>query len=189
MIVDLKGRRARLLGETNPVSTALWKALMANGAVLAAGDDADLGVVSLPLLPVAGISIDPLLDEMHRWADAMATRGGGRMLLLVSALAVMPMRRHPEFSRRIAGAIPAVRSLAMRHGETVAVNALALGAIGQPEVAGDAAMLSHVPVGRPGSVDDAVGSGLYLLDPCNSYTTGQVLVVDGGWSVGYGRSF
>lgn len=77
----------------------------------------------------------------------------------------------------------------MRHGETVAVNALALGAIGQPEVAGDAAMLSHVPVGRPGSVDDAVGAALYLLDPSNSYTTGQVLVVDGGWSVGYGRSF
>lgn len=189
MIVDLKGRRARLLGENNAVSTALWEALSANGALLAADGEEDLAVVSLPLLPAVDISIDPLLDAMSRLADAMAARSGGRVLLLVSAIAVMPMRRHPEFSRRIAGAIPAVRSLAMRHGESVAVNALALGAIGQPEVAGDAAMISHVPLGRPGSVDEAIGAALYLLDPCNSYTTGQVLVADGGWSVGYGRSF
>ena len=77
----------------------------------------------------------------------------------------------------------------MRHGENVAINALALGAIGEPAVAGDSAMLSHVPLGRPGTIDEAVGAALFLLDPRNSYTTGQVLVSDGGWSVGYGRSF
>ena len=189
MIVDLKGRRAVVLGEVNAVSTALSEALAANGALSAADDVADLGVVSLPLLPAADVNIDSLLDATQRLADGMAARGVGRILLLVSAIAVMPMRRHPEFSRRIAGAIPAVRSLAMRHGESVVVNALALGAFGQPAVAGDEAMLSHVPLGRTGSIEEAVGAALYLLDPRNSYTTGQVLVADGGWSVGYGRSF
>ena len=56
-------------------------------------------------------------------------------------------------------------------------------------VSGDEAQLSHVPLGRPGSIDEAVAAVLFLCDPMNSYTTGQMLVVDGGWSAGYGRNF
>lgn len=190
MIIDLKDRTFLFTGQRNPVSDALNDAVVANGATAAiAGAAPDLLVASLPLLPDASADIDALLDGLQMHAEAMALRASGRILVLASAIAVMPMRRHPEFSQRTAGAIAAVRSLAMRHGKSVAINAVAVGAIGEPEVAGDSAMLSHVPLGRPGTLNEAVGTALFFLDPRNSYTTGQVLVVDGGWSVGYGRNF
>jgi NAD(P)-dependent dehydrogenase (short-subunit alcohol dehydrogenase family) len=38
-------------------------------------------------------------------------------------------------------------------------------------------------------VDEVVATLLFFCDPLNSYTTGQLLTVDGGWAAGYGRSF
>lgn len=189
MNVDLAGRHARISGETNALVAAIATALVANGATLDGAEPADIQLVSLPLLPDSGHDVEPLLAEMQQVAAAMSGRGGGRIVLIASAIALMPMRRHPEFSRQVAGAIAAVRSLAMAHGPGVVINAVAVGAVGAPLVAGDSAMLSHVPLGRSGTVPEVVGTALFLLDPRNSYTTGQVLVVDGGWSVGYGRNF
>ena len=50
-------------------------------------------------------------------------------------------------------------------------------------------MLSHVSIDRPGKETDVANAALFLLDPANTYTTGQVLAVDGGWTVGYARNF
>lgn len=190
MIVNINGRKASITGEANPVVAALTRALADNGAVLGdARQTADILVVVLPLLPDNAVRIDAELDELQARVAAMAAAGGGRVLVVMSATGITPMRRHPEFSRRSAAAASAVRGLAMRHGGTVAINGLAVGAIGEPAEAGDLAMLSHVPLARPGTIDEVVGVALFLLDPANSYTTGQVLAVDGGWSIGYGRNF
>lgn len=189
MNVDLSGTTARVSGEVNEIAEAISVALVHNGARLDSAALTGIHLISLPLLPGRGCAIAPLLDELEQVARAMAARGGGRIVVIASAIAVMPMRRHPEFSRQVAGVVAAVRSLAMVHAPDVIINAVAVGAIGEPLVSGDSAMLSHVPVGRPGQIAEVVGTALFLLDPRNSYTTGQVLVVDGGWSVGYGRNF
>jgi len=75
----------------------------------------------------------------------------------------------------------------MASGPAVQVNAVAVGRI--DETAGDAAMLTHVPLGRAGTAADVAHAVLFLVDPLNSYTTGQSLAVDGGWTTGYGRNF
>ncbi|KAB2854527.1 MAG: SDR family oxidoreductase, partial [Bauldia sp.] len=56
-------------------------------------------------------------------------------------------------------------------------------------VAGDAAFLKHASVPRAGTIEEVAATVLFFCNPLNSYTTGQLLAVDGGWGAGYGRNF
>lgn len=46
-----------------------------------------------------------------------------------------------------------------------------------------AAIESKVPLGRYGSPDEVAQAVVFLAGACGSYTTGETLFVDGGWSV------
>ena len=46
-------------------------------------------------------------------------------------------------------------------------------------------LMSHIPLGKPGTVDDIANAALFLASDDAKYVTGQVLVVDGGWTAGY----
>lgn len=189
MQIDLHGSSLALEGDDNAVAKALRTALLANGAAMSTGGLPDLLILSFPLLPVEGADVAPPLGRAEEAGAAMFERGHGRILCLVSAIGAMPMRRHSDFSLRMAGVGTTVRTLAMRLGPRVLVNALGVGAVGEPLVAGDAAMLSHASVKRPGTIAEVVDTALFFADPLNSYTTGQMLAVDGGWTAGYGRNF
>jgi NAD(P)-dependent dehydrogenase (short-subunit alcohol dehydrogenase family) len=190
MRTELNNTFVELRGEQNPVAAAVLDALRGNGATVGAvAPVPDILIVSMPLLPIAGYDPALLPQGARSVGDAMFARGSGRILFLISAAAGMPMRRHPEFSVAMAGVLATVRTMAMQLGPKVLVNALGVGAIGEPLVAGDAAMLGHASVKRPGSVTEVVDTALFFCDPLNSYTTGQMLSVDGGWSAGYGRNF
>lgn len=191
MHIELAGAGVALEGDRNPIAEGALAALLANGGSLAPKDSAAVLLVSRRLLPgAADIDLDSTLRPARDAAAAMAARGHGRILFLLSAIAGMPMRRHPDFSAGNAGLVGGMRALAMEFGPSVLVNAVGIGLIGEGAViSGDEAQLSHVPLGRPGTVDEAVAAVLFLCDPANSYTTGQLLSVDGGWTAGYGRNF
>ncbi|KPJ75834.1 MAG: hypothetical protein AMJ54_13815 [Deltaproteobacteria bacterium SG8_13] len=40
---------------------------------------------------------------------------------------------------------------------------------------------SRIPLGRPGSPDDIVGTAIYLASAASDYLTGRVIFLDGGW--------
>jgi NAD(P)-dependent dehydrogenase (short-subunit alcohol dehydrogenase family) len=50
-------------------------------------------------------------------------------------------------------------------------------------------MLDHVALGRPATTDEFAVAALFLADPENTYMTGHMLTVDGGWTAGYTRDF
>jgi len=191
MQIDLTGKTARIEGDENPISAGLGDALLSNGAELLADSLPDLLVVSMPLLPDQEFDWQALEASARQQGSAMKERGSGRIVFLLSALAGLPMRRHPAHSMQMASAQALMRILAMALGPEVTVNALGTGAISTADdlISGDAAMLGHVPVGRPGTVEEARDVALFLCDPANSYLTGQMLLADGGWAAGYGRNF
>jgi NAD(P)-dependent dehydrogenase (short-subunit alcohol dehydrogenase family) len=194
MEIDLDGATVELEGDANPVAEAALAALLANGSVLferAGPGVADIMLISSPLRPRLMTS-DPrsLHADARRAALAMTERGSGRIVFLLSAISGMPMRRHPRFSMENAAIFAGVRALAMEFGPKVLVNAVGVGAVeAETLVSGDKSMLSHTPVGRAGSIEEAVAAVLFFCDPLNTYTTGQMLAVDGGWTAGYGRNF
>jgi len=194
MEIDLEGVTITLQGARNPIVDAVLAALRVNGGRVVEGMQvqlADILLISCPLRP--GVTVQDsrsLYAGARKMAVAMAERGSGRIVFLMSVVAGTPMRRHPRFSMENASILAGMRTLAMEFGPKVLVNAVGVGAIeDEAMVSGDKAMLSHVPVGRAGSIDEAVAAVLFFCDPLNSYTTGQMLGVDGGWMASYGRNF
>ena len=190
--VDLGGQHFRLIGERGELGDAVTSALRANGALPAEPSELpDLLLVCPPLLPDSTAD-GTLLTSARELGLAMALRGHGRIAFLLSAIAELPMRRHFGHSVAMAGLLAGVRGLAMELAPSVLVNAVGAGLIEHKAggvLAGDRRMLGHAALGRPGTVEDIVNAVLFLSDPLNSYTTGQMLNVDGGWSTGYGRNF
>jgi NAD(P)-dependent dehydrogenase (short-subunit alcohol dehydrogenase family) len=86
------------------------------------------------------------------------------------------------------------RTLARELGPlNIQVNALAPGVIKtrfstalweSPDLA--EALARSTPLGRLGEPADVVGAALFLASPLSDYVTGEILVVDGGMSLGGG---
>ncbi len=52
--------------------------------------------------------------------------------------------------------------------------------LNDPEIGGD--LLSRIPLGRFGQINDVVGAVVFLASPAASLINGTTLMVDGGWS-------
>ncbi len=192
MRIALDGRSVQMAGRRHAIAEAAASALAANGARLKWTETpaaADLCVIAHPLDLDAAYRPDAMIAFAEAVAALMASTSGGRIIHLIPAAALVPMRRHAAASVSMAAVVAATRGLAMQAAPTVLVNAVAIGALDEGAEAGDPAMLSHVPLARPGRLDEAVAALLFLADPMNTYTTGQVLAVDGGWTAGFGRDF
>lgn len=115
-----------------------------------------------------------------------ATRGA--IVNLVDIYAERPLREHAVYGMSKAALLHMTRALALELAPEVRVNAVAPGAILWPEPdqhgdgkdeAAKAAMLARTPLGRTGTPQEIAEAVRWLL--CDaSYTTGQVLRLDGG---------
>ena len=141
--------------------------------------------------------------EMSRMAaKIMKGQRKGRILNISSIAGVVPLRLQCAFTAAKAGLNNLTRAMAIELGKDgILVNAIAPGSImtdgtrklfyGSDGLFHENVqrMIDHIPLGRPGTTEEIAQAALFLAAPENTYLTGHILVVDGGWTAGYHRDF
>jgi NAD(P)-dependent dehydrogenase (short-subunit alcohol dehydrogenase family) len=133
---------------------------------------------------------------------AMMAQKSGRIINIASVLGLVPARLQSSYIAAKAGVVNLTKAMALElapHG--VLVNAVAPGStqtLGWEKWINDAGseaqglharLMSHIPLGRPGTTQEMANAVLFLAAPESSYITGHVLTVDGGWTAGFSRDF
>lgn len=132
----------------------------------------------------------------------MLEKTPGRIVNISSIAGLVPLRLQSAFVAAKAGVANLTRSMALELGpQGILVNAVAPGStltrgtkalFYGPDGAyteNAESLLSHIPLGRPGNVEEIAAAVLFLVAPEASYVNGAVLTVDGGWTAGYTRDW
>lgn len=109
----------------------------------------------------------------------------GCIINLTDIHALRTLKNHTIYSVSKAALVMLTRCLARELAPSVRVNAIAPGAILWPEHIPEEeqkAILERIPLRRTGTLDDISRAVRYLVEDAQ-YTTGQVLVIDGGRSL------
>jgi NAD(P)-dependent dehydrogenase (short-subunit alcohol dehydrogenase family) len=135
-------------------------------------------------------------------AKVMREQKAGRIINIASIAGLVPLRLQCPFVAAKAGVVNLTKAMALELGpHGILVNGIAPGSTltegtralfyGEGGKFHDRVqrMLDHVPLGRPGTVEEIAVAALFLADPENSYMTGHILTIDGGWTAGYTRDF
>ena len=111
----------------------------------------------------------------------------GAIVNIVDIHADRPLRDHVVYGPAKAGLAMLTRSLAKDLAPVIRVNGVSPGAILWPEngmtEAVQKSILDQIPLQRAGNPEDIAGCVLYLMRDA-TYVTGQIILVDGGRSIG-----
>jgi 3-oxoacyl-[acyl-carrier protein] reductase/pteridine reductase len=110
-------------------------------------------------------------------APHMRRRGGGAIVNVASLGGLRPWPSHLAYCASKAALVMATRCLAVALAPRIRVNAVAPGVLDPPGA--EDAVRRRIPAGRFGTSTEVVEAVLFLLAG-GSYTTGEVLRVDGG---------
>jgi NAD(P)-dependent dehydrogenase (short-subunit alcohol dehydrogenase family) len=151
---------------------------------------------------ILAVDLTGLYEVSRAAAAIMRRQGRGRIINIASIAGLVPLRLQCAFTAAKAGVVNLTKAMAIELGQYgILVNGIAPGSTltdgtrqlfyGPDGRFSDRVqrMLDHVPLGRPATVDEIAVAALFLADPDNSYMTGHVLTIDGGWTAGYHRDF
>jgi NAD(P)-dependent dehydrogenase (short-subunit alcohol dehydrogenase family) len=121
-------------------------------------------------------------------ARHMALRGGGSIINISSCAARMMVPFHAVYTMAKGGLEALTRQLALELAPSIRVNAIAPGPTSTERNRGydpeyDDKWKSVIPARRVGRIEDCVGACVFLASDDSSFITGQILGVDGGWTI------
>lgn len=140
---------------------------------------------------VMAANLDSAFFTAQAWVSTLlAAKQPGRAVFFSSVVAGIGVGNHAAIAPAKAGVEALVRSLAADHSAAgLRFNAIAPGLVESPltarMVSSEAArkgVAAQYPLGRFGSLDDAVAAAAWLLSDDSGWITGQVLHLDGGFS-------
>jgi NAD(P)-dependent dehydrogenase (short-subunit alcohol dehydrogenase family) len=148
------------------------------------------------------VDLTGLFEVSQAAARVMRAQKSGRIINIASIVGLVPLRLQCAFAAAKAGVVNLTKAMALELAPFgILVNGIAPGSIltegtrqlfygeGGQFHASVQKMIDHIPLGRPGNVDEIAVAALFLAAPENSYTNGHMLTVDGGWTAGYAREF
>jgi 3-oxoacyl-[acyl-carrier protein] reductase len=114
----------------------------------------------------------------------------GSIINVSSQLALTPVRCRAAYAASKAGIIGLTRALAIEWAPEVRVNAVAPGVTRTPMIAAvesdqtiRTSLIEKIPLGRFAEPYEIANAIIFLASDAASYITGQLFVVDGGYSV------
>jgi NAD(P)-dependent dehydrogenase (short-subunit alcohol dehydrogenase family) len=148
---------------------------------------------------IVSIDLDGLFLVTRSAVKPILERGeGGRIVNIASVVGLAAMRLQCAFAAAKAGIVHLTRAMALELGPCgVRANAIAPGSImtegtkqlfygeGGQFHARTQAFMDHLPLGRPGTLEEIAEAALFLASPESRYINGHIMTVDGGWTTGY----
>ena len=138
------------------------------------------------------VNVKGYVHMMRACVPRMRARGGGRIINIASVAGLVPHSGLGVYGVTKAAVLMLTKTVAAELArDGIRVNAIAPGLIetrfsealrSTPEALDRA--LRAIPQRRIGTTDDLLGAALYLASDASAYTTGSVLVVDGGQTLG-----
>jgi len=122
-------------------------------------------------------------------AVARVMSNGGRIIMISSIASLLGFSGLTHYCASKGGANSLVRALALELApRQITVNAVAPGSIMTPGTSNtdeesQKAIIMKIPLGRLGTPQDIAAAVAFLASKEASYITGQILVVDGGWTI------
>jgi 2-deoxy-D-gluconate 3-dehydrogenase len=120
----------------------------------------------------------------------MRAQGGGKIINMASMYSIFGASFFASYAASKGGTVALTRSLAIELApHNIQVNALAPGWVLTDMTTGlqgtdyEKEILARTPAGRWGLTDDVKGPAVFLASDASNFVTGQVLAVDGGFSV------
>jgi NAD(P)-dependent dehydrogenase (short-subunit alcohol dehydrogenase family) len=142
---------------------------------------------------VMRVNVEAVFALSQAVAEPMRTQGSGSVINISSMFSLVAAGPGPEAGyvaskTALNGLTRELASQWARHG--IRVNAIGPGWFPSEMTAalladerGRKWLERQCPMGRPGRIDELDGVLLFLASDASSYCTGQVIVVDGGWTI------
>ena len=145
------------------------------------------------------INVD--LDGVYYCSKAvlkdMIKNGYGKIINIGSVVGLIPLRNQCAFAAAKAGVINLTKAMAIELAPLgINTNVILPGSMDTVKTRKGLyadgrfeSIMSHIPFKRPGKPEDIGNAALYLASDASNYVTGNVLVVDGGWTCGFARDW
>ncbi len=142
------------------------------------------------------LNVHAITHMLQAFLPAMIARGGGAIVNMASvAGAVIGVGNRYAYCASKGAVAGITRSVALDYvGKGIRCNAICPGTVQSPSLderlaatgdaeAARAAFVARQPMGRLGRAEEIAALALYLASDESAYTTGQMHVIDGGWTM------